>query len=136
MKKNIKINSKYYQEHILSPIFLDEIPSLYPQGHQSVELHQDKASSHTSKSTVNFLKEMEQKTLIKTIPFTDIPTKSPDASPMDFCAFGLLKSALSKRPLITLTGLWKAVQEEWDRIPLLTLQKALLSWKLQCRKIV
>lgn len=136
VEKNVKINSKYYQEHILSPIFLNEIPSLYPQCHQSVRLHQDKASSHTSKSTVNFLKEMEQKTGIKAVPFTDIPTKSPDVSPMDFCAFGLLKSALSKRRPKTLTGLWKAVQEEWDRIPLLTLQKALLSWKLRCRKIV
>ena len=79
---------------------------------------------------------MEQNTGIKAIPFTDIPTKSPDVSPMDFCASGLLKSALSKRRPTTLTGLWKAVQEESDRIPLLTLQKALLSWKLQCPKIV
>ena len=79
---------------------------------------------------------MEQKTGIKAIPFTDIPTKSPDVSPMDFCAFGLLTFALSKRRPTTLTGLWKAVQEEWDRIPLLTLQKTLLSWKLRCRKIV
>ena len=55
---------------------------------------------------------------------------------MDFCALGLLKSALSKRLPKTLTKLWKAVQEEWDRIPLLMLQKALLSWKLWCRKIV
>ena len=54
---------------------------------------------------------------------------------MDFCAFGLLKTALFKRRT-TLTGLWKAVQEEWDRILLLTLQKALLSWKLQYRKII
>lgn len=84
VEKNVKINSKYYQEHILSPIFLNEIPSLYPQCHQSVELNQDKACSHTSKSTVNFLKEMEQKTGIKAIPFTDIPTKSPGVSPMDF----------------------------------------------------
>jgi len=54
-----------------------------------VELHQDKASSLTSESTVNFLKEMEQKTGIKVVSFTDIPTKSPNVLPMDFCAFGL-----------------------------------------------
>ncbi|KFM73749.1 Transposable element Tcb1 transposase, partial [Stegodyphus mimosarum] len=98
--------------------------------HQSVRLHR-----HTSKSTVNFLKETEQKTGIKAIPFTDIPTKSLDVLPINFCAFGFLKTALSKRCPQTLIGLWKAVQEEWDRLPLLTLQKALLSWKLRCRKI-
>ena len=65
--KNVKINSKYYQEHILSPFFLNEIPSLYPQWYQSVELHQDKASDYTSKSTVHFLKEMEQKTGFKAL---------------------------------------------------------------------
>ncbi|KFM66484.1 hypothetical protein X975_13415, partial [Stegodyphus mimosarum] len=104
-----------------------KVPVLPLMCHPSVKLHRDKASSHTSKSTVNFLKEMEQKTGIKAIPFTDIPSKSPDVSPMDFWAFGLLKTALSKRCPKTLTGLWKAVREEWDRIPLLTLQKALLS---------
>ena len=52
---------------------------------------------------------MEQKkTGIKAIPFTDIPTKSPDVSHMDFCALGLLKSALSKHRSTTLTGLWKS----------------------------
>ena len=33
---------------------------------------------------------------IHAIPFTDIPVKSPDAAPMDFCAFDLLKSAVAK----------------------------------------
>jgi len=118
------------------PIFLNEIPSLYPQCHQSVELHQYKASSHTSNSTVNFLKEMEQKTGIKTIPFTDIPTKPPDASPMEFLCFRTFKICIIQTSSHNLTGLWKVVLEEWDRIPLLTLQTALLSWKLRCRKIV
>ncbi|KFM66675.1 hypothetical protein X975_06438, partial [Stegodyphus mimosarum] len=116
--------------------FLNEIPSLYPQCHPSVRLHRDKASSRTSKSTVNFLKEMKQKTSIEAIPFTDIPTQSPDVSPMDFCAFERLKTALSERCPKALTGLWKAVREEWDKIPFLTLHKALLSWKLRYRKIV
>ena len=77
-----------------------------------MKLHQDKANSHTSKSTVNFLKEMEQKSNIKVIPFTDTPTKSPNVFLMDFCAFGFLKSALSKHFLTIFTGVWKAIQEE------------------------
>ena len=57
----------------------------------------DKASSHTSKSTATYLAKKELETGIKCIPFNEIPVKSPDAYPMDFCAFGLLKRALGKR---------------------------------------
>ena len=28
--KSIKINATYYQEHILTPIFMNDIPLLYP----------------------------------------------------------------------------------------------------------
>ncbi|GBL80922.1 hypothetical protein AVEN_26330-1 [Araneus ventricosus] len=66
---------------------------------------------------------------MKTVSFTDIPAKSPDASLTDFCAFELLKFALSERRPTTLCGLWKVVQEERDKIPLPIIQKALLSWK-------
>ena len=41
-------------------------------------VHMDKASSHTSKSTV---KQIE--TGISFIPFSGIPTKSPDLFPME-----------------------------------------------------
>ena len=110
IEKNAKINSIYYQEKILTPIFKEEIPSLYPFDLYKVELHQDKASSQTSKSTAIFLEKMRIETGIKTIPFSHIPVKAPDASPMDFCAFGLLKNELAKRHLKhwTVYGkLWK-----------------------------
>ena len=45
--KNVKINSKYYQEHVLTPVSEYEISELYSQFYQWVELHQDKSSSHT-----------------------------------------------------------------------------------------
>ncbi|GBL97357.1 hypothetical protein AVEN_170474-1 [Araneus ventricosus] len=70
------------------------------------------------------------------IPFQHIPTKSPDVSPMDYCAFGLLKRVLSKCKPTTIDGLWKEVEEEWKSIPLEILRKALLSWKSRCRFIV
>ena len=55
---------------------------------------------------------MEQESEIKTTHFADIPDKTPDVSPMHFCAFGLLKSALSKHRPTTLLRFWKAVQGE------------------------
>ena len=51
-----------------------------------VELHQDKSLSHTSTYTTLFLEKMCNETENKTIPFDQIPVKSLDASPMDFCA--------------------------------------------------
>ena len=136
VEKNVKVNSAYYQTNVLTPIFREEIPALYGADAIKVWLHQDKASSHTSASTRHFLGEMERETGIHSIPFSDIPVKSPDASPMDFCAFGLLKRALGSRRPRTLTGLWKVCQEEWNKLDTLVLRRSLLHWKLRCRAIV
>ncbi|GBM01398.1 hypothetical protein AVEN_236217-1 [Araneus ventricosus] len=64
------------------------------------------------------------------------PAKSPDVSPVDYCAFGLLKRALSNHKPTMINGLWKVVEEEWKSIPLETLRKTLLLWKLRCSLIV
>jgi hypothetical protein len=133
---NAKVNAVYYQERILTPIYTAELPALYGRDALRVRVHQDKASSHTAKSTIAFFQRMEVETGIHTIPFHDIPVKSPDASPMDYCGFGLLKRRLGSRRPRTLAGLWKTCQEEWDRIPLPTLQRSLMQWKLRCRAIV
>ncbi|GBM21889.1 hypothetical protein AVEN_11293-1 [Araneus ventricosus] len=82
-----------------------------------MELHQDEGSSHTSQFTVNFLAKIEQEIGTKAVSFTNIPEKSPEVSPTDFCVIGLLKCALTKRRHIILCGRWKAVLEEWDKIP-------------------
>ena len=132
----IKINSKVYQEDILEPIYTKDIPNIYGNDKNKVFVHMDKASSHTSKSTVNYLKMKQIETGISFIPFSDIPTKSPDLSPMDFCGFGLLKQALRTRKPTTLDGLWKTCQQCWQEIPMDTLQKSLLSWKYRCRLVV
>ena len=91
---------------------------------------------HIAESTTLFLEKLRNETGIKAIPFGQIPVKSPDASPMDFCAFGLLKQALSKRKPETLDGLWKVVEDEWSKLSIVTLRKSLLSWKIRCRSIV
>lgn len=132
---NCKINSAFYQQHILTPIYTEDLPRLYGNAVNQVRVHMDKASSHTSRSTQRFLQQMATDTGIQAIPFQDIPVKSPDASPMDFCGFGLLKRALASRRVTTVRGLWKACQEEWLKIPLPVLQRSLLQWKLRCRAI-
>lgn len=134
--KKTKVNSVYYQSNVLEPIFKRDVPALYGARSNMVWIHQDKASSHTSASTRVFLRRMEEETGIHSIPFEEIPVKSPDASPMDFCAFGLLKRAMGTRRPRTLQGLWKVCQEEWLNLDMEVLRSALLQWKLRCRAIV
>ncbi|GBL89123.1 hypothetical protein AVEN_255253-1 [Araneus ventricosus] len=125
MEKNVQINSTYYQEKVLRPILTEKhlfIPITF-----RVKLHQDKATSHTSKSTTAFVEKND--TGIAYIPFQHILAKSPEVSPMDYCAFGLLKRANSKQKPTTIDGLWKVVKEEWESIYQEILRKALLSWK-------
>ncbi|GFU83653.1 hypothetical protein TNCV_1411911 [Trichonephila clavipes] len=55
-----------------------------------------------SKSTAAYLAKNESEAGIKCITFEEIPVKSFDASPTDFCAFCLLKQALEKWHLRTL----------------------------------
>ncbi|GBO20407.1 hypothetical protein AVEN_60674-1 [Araneus ventricosus] len=76
---------------------------------------------------------MKTDTDIAYIPFQNIPEKSPGVSLMDYCAFGLLKRAHSKRKPTTIDGLWKVIEEKWKSIPLEISRKALLSWKSQFR---
>jgi hypothetical protein len=136
IEPNAKINAAYYQEKVLEPMYRVDIPSLYGSDTRKVGIHQDKASSHTARSTVAYMDRLAAETGIRAIPFHEIPVKSPDASPMDFCGFGLLKRAIGNRRPRTLDGLWKVCQEEWERIDLAVLRRSLMQWKLRCRAIV
>jgi len=131
----VKINSSVYQRLVLDPLFDTEIPDLYGDDANHVCLHQDKATSHTSRATVQYMAQKHQETGISFIPFSDIPAKSPDLAPMDFCAFGLLKSALRNRRPNTLDGLWKVVNECWADIDINILRRSLISWKHRCRYV-
>jgi hypothetical protein len=133
---NAKVNSDYYQNNILSPLFREELENLYGNDVSKVVFHHDKASSHTSHSTTLFLENAKEEFGINYVPNNRIPIKSPDVAPMDYCVFGLLKYALGKRRPTTLDGLWKAVCEEWDRLDLAILRRCLLSWKIRCRAVV
>ncbi|UYV69955.1 SETMAR [Cordylochernes scorpioides] len=107
VERNAKINSEYYQNNILEPIFLNDIPSIYGKQSNKVWFHHDNATSHTSSSTQAYLEDLRQRTGINTIPKNRTPGKSPDLAPMDFCIFECLKRALGKRHPRTIEGLWK-----------------------------
>ena len=61
---------------------------------------------------------MKTDTIIKCMPFEHIP-KFPDD--IDYCAFDLLKQALSKRKRKTLDGFWKVLEDKREPEPLKSL---------------
>ena len=134
--KNVKINAHYFQCNVMDAIYHNEIPQFFGNDAPKVLVHMDKASSHTARSSRQYYDIKKQETGIDVVPFSSIPVKSPDCSPMDFCGFGLLKKRLAKRRPTTTAGLWKTCVEEWNAIPDETLRKSLLQWKLRCRAIV
>ena len=54
--------------------------------------------------------------------------KSPDAAPMDFAIWGILKRRLQKRKIYTLAGLKQAQRDEWRKLEQLVINKTLESW--------
>ncbi|UYV83098.1 TTC26 [Cordylochernes scorpioides] len=113
----VNVNSEFYIECVLKPV-IEQLKDLYPGEMDKVFLHHDKASSHTSNKTQQFLQEMKDTLGLNFIRNSDIPVKSPDASPLDFYGFGMLKQRLFNRRPKTEAGLWKAAQEEWSNVSL------------------
>ena len=132
---SVKINARYYIEHVLKPLFNDHLPRLYPKEMDKVFFHHDKASSHTANLTLGYLEEMKAKYGIRYMEKEDIPVKAPDASPMDFYGFGYLKQELLKRRAKTLDGVWKLSQEVWSQVTLDKIQKVFASWKRRLRMV-
>ncbi|GFX76269.1 uncharacterized protein TNCV_4036701 [Trichonephila clavipes] len=129
VSRKANIYSLYYPQNILRSIFGKETPILYGKEIDKVDINMDKAFNCMSKSTAADLAKKEPETGITCIPTEEIPVISTGASPMDFCAFSLLKRASGKRPPRTLNRLWKTVQEQWKQIAITVLRKNLLSRK-------
>ncbi|UYV65741.1 Fringe-like [Cordylochernes scorpioides] len=89
----VKVNSEFYIECVLKPV-IEQLKDLYPGEMDKVFLHHDKASSHTSNKTQQFLQEMKDTLGLNFIRNSDIPVKSPDASPLDFYGFGMRNKPL------------------------------------------
>jgi len=132
---NVKINSKYYINKVLKPWLEKEVKKLYGKEACKVVIHHDQASSHTSKETAAYARDLKARSGITIMENADIPVKSPDLSPMDFFGFGYLKQRLFRRKATTKAGLWKVVQEEWRKVTPKMVSNVMNCWKRRCRLI-
>ncbi|PSN52477.1 hypothetical protein C0J52_11202 [Blattella germanica] len=60
-----KIHAVYFQEEVMRPIYLQDIPLLYGRDDSKLQIHMDKASSHTAKLWQRFFRQMRDETGIK-----------------------------------------------------------------------
>ena len=96
-----KINSEYYIEKLLKPLFQQDIPKMFRGRKFRPVSHQDNAPAHASKKTQKFLRESG----INFIPKEHWMGNSPDLAIMDFCVNGMFKWELFDRQPTTLEGL-------------------------------
>ena len=124
-----KINSDYYINNVLKKFLARDAPRLYPDG--DFIFHQDSAPSHASKKTQEFLVGEN----IKFISKDDWMAKSPDAAPMDYYVWGVMKSKLKHKNIKDTAALKRAIIRAWNDLPQESIDNALRSWPKRCLKI-
>ena len=98
INKGVKVNADYYIGHVLKPFIEKDVPRLFPGRVGEMVFHQDSASSHSARKTLDFL----QKRRVQYITPSEWMPKSPDCAPMDYGLWGMLKRRLQKRSIYTL----------------------------------
>jgi hypothetical protein len=102
MRPGATITSRCYIDEILKPFIEYDIPRLFPGGERrKLVYQQDSAPGHTANDTIQFLKEQR----ISFVKSEERPPKSPDAAPMDYSIWGILKERVRKHKVSTLMGL-------------------------------
>lgn len=127
--QGVKINSEHYQKNIMKPFIEEDLIRLYPNGDGI--LQQDSAPSHTSKSTLQFLRSEG----INFIPPELWTPNSPDNAPMDFNIWSWMERELKKRKVNTVLGLKRALIDIWDSLPQDHIDKVLNHWPKRCMSI-
>ena len=94
-------------------------------------LHQDSAPGHVAKNTISYMKEHNINVIM---PHEWLP-KSPDAAPMDYSIWGVMKERVRKHKVSTLKGLKNAIKVEWENLEQDIIDNALKSWAKRCRLI-
>ncbi|CAF4166284.1 unnamed protein product [Rotaria sordida] len=126
------ITSKYYIEHIIEPFIKYDIPRLFPGDARKIMiLHQDSAPGHVAKVTLSYMKEHNIQVIA---PHEWLP-KSPDAAPMDYSIWGIMKERVRKHKVSTLNGLKNAIKQEWENLEQAVIDNVLENWSKCCRLI-
>jgi hypothetical protein len=92
--------------------FEKDIPRMFGSHASLVVLHYDIARAHKALTTVQWIEANN----CNFITAGDWPANSPDLSPMDYAINGIFKHRLWKEKTRNLSGLMRAMKEEWRNI--------------------
>ncbi|OWA55561.1 hypothetical protein BV898_19945, partial [Hypsibius exemplaris] len=124
VKPGAKISSEYYIQHVLKPLFKNDIRKLFPgELINKVVFHHDSAPAHSSGITQEWLRNSG----IKFIPKEHWMGNSPDLAPMDFCVNGLFKWKLFDHAATTVADLKRVMRKVWSNLDQSKINNALRS---------
>lgn len=126
INKGVKVISKYNILNVLKPFLKKDVPCLFTGRENDTVFHQASASSLTAKMTIDFLKKHK---------VSYVTSKSPDAAPIDFGIWGVLKCRLQKCKIFTTTGLTKALKDKRNKLEQSCINWTLESWPRRYRMI-
>ena len=126
------IISKYYIEHIIEPLIKYDIPQLFLIDMQKEMVpHQDGTPGHVAKDTTSYMKEHNINFIM---PHEWLP-KSPDAAPMNYSIWGVMKERVRKHKVSTLEGQKNAIKVGRENLEQDIIDNALKSWTKRCRLV-
>ena len=97
LDKGEKVSAKYYIGKVLKPFLKKKkmFHAFFPGRENATVFHEDSASSHTTKMTIDFLNRIKGNYIT---PAEWMP-KSPDPAPLDVGIWGHPETQATKRPL-------------------------------------
>lgn len=130
IERGVKINAEYYREKVLEGALKPWATKHF--GRRRWTFQQDSAPSHKARVNQEWLKN-NIPNFITTLQW---PPKSPDANPLDFCAWGILQSMVGSKKYQSVEHLKKALRREWAKVPQVHLRAACDSFIGRLKAIV
>ena len=123
-----KINSQYYCHTLLSAM----LPEMNEIGENDYIFMQDGARAHTSKYSLQFLRDNTPELLEPEM----WPPNSPDLNPMDYGIWGVMEAKMDFEKINNLDELKRAIVEAWNSISQETIDKIIGSFRKRLRHVI
>lgn len=128
--KSVKINARFYQDHILREV-------VEPWGREHFGggdwvFQQDWAPAHGAKSTLRLCEEIFPHFWDKEV----WPPCSPDLNPLDFSVWSILESKVPAKDRTSIPALKSALLRAWDQITVETLAAIVSEFRLRLKRCI
>lgn len=130
IRKDIKIDSAYYQSKILIAHMKPEADRLYPEGGWIFQ--QDSAPAHKAKVNQEWLRSNSP----DFISTQEWPASSPDLNPLDYFVWGKLQAIVNSKQHRSLESLERTLLREWEKLPMEEVRAAIASWRNRLQAVI